>query len=82
MISGSVGLVNLDRFWEALEKAQRNEDVSIGMLKRTLTLESWLRHLTIQEILTNSPSTKSRDKPSSLESQEFPARAQPKGLAS
>ena len=52
------GIIDPDRFAEALQKARRNEEVPIESLKRTLTLESWLRHLTIQGVLTNSMSDK------------------------
>jgi asparagine synthase (glutamine-hydrolysing) len=51
---GSVRIIDPDRFVEALQKARCNEDVPIGSLKRTLTLESWLRHLATQGALTNS----------------------------
>ena len=61
MVSSSIGIVDPDRFAEALQKARRNEDVPIGSLKRTLTLESWLRHLTLQGVLTNSMSTERQE---------------------
>ncbi len=52
-IGSSAGIVDPNQFLEALRKAQRNEDVP-DVLRRTLTLESWLRHLTIRGVLTNS----------------------------
>jgi len=52
--SGTIGIVDPDRFAEALQKARCNEDVPVHSLNRTLSLESWLRHLTIQGVLTNS----------------------------
>jgi asparagine synthase (glutamine-hydrolysing) len=54
IVSSSIGIVDPDRFAEALQKARRNEDVPIGSLSRTLTLESWLRHLAARGLLTNS----------------------------
>jgi asparagine synthase (glutamine-hydrolysing) len=54
MVSSSLGIVDADRFWEALRKPRRNEEVSIESLKRTLMLESWLRHLAIQGVLTTT----------------------------
>jgi asparagine synthase (glutamine-hydrolysing) len=61
IVSSAIGIVDPDRFAEALQKARRNEDVPIGSLNRTLTLESWLRHLTLQGVLTNSVSTKRQE---------------------
>jgi asparagine synthase (glutamine-hydrolysing) len=80
--SSSVGIVDRDRFAEALLKARHNEDVPIGSLRRTLILESWLGHLTTQGILANSMSAKSGGHFLSLEATELQASAQPKSLAS
>jgi asparagine synthase (glutamine-hydrolysing) len=80
--SNFIGIVDRDRFVEALRQARRNGDVPIGSLNRTLTLESWLRHLTLQGVLTNSVSTKRQEYSSSLEAKELQSRAQPKSLAS
>jgi asparagine synthase (glutamine-hydrolysing) len=80
--SGAIGIVDSDRFAEALQKARRNEDIPIGSLNRTLTLESWLRHLTLQGVLTNSVSTKRQEHSASPEAKELQASAQPKSLAS
>ena len=73
--SGIIGIVDPDRFVEVLLKARRNEDVPMGSLNRTLTLESWLRHLTLQGVLTNSVSTKRQEYSSSLEARELQSRA-------
>ena len=82
IVSGAIGIVDSDRFAEALQKARRNEDVPIGSLNRTLTLESWLRHLTIQGVLTNSVSTKRQEYSSALEAKELQSPARRKSLAS
>ncbi len=82
IVSCAIGIVDPDRFAEALQKARRNEDVPFGSLKRTLTLESWLRHLTPQGVLTNSVSTKRQECSSSLEAKELQSPAQRKSLAS
>jgi hypothetical protein len=63
IVSGAIGIVDPDRFAEAMQKARRNEDVPIASLNRTLTLESWLRHLTLQGVLTNSVPTKDKNTP-------------------
>lgn len=57
-VCASIGIMDIARFLEALQKAAHAEEVSIENLKRTLTLEFWLRHLTIQGVLTNSTYTK------------------------
>ena len=54
MLTSPVGIIDPDRFWEAVQKAQRNEEVPMHILKRTLTLEAWLRHLAVHGVLTNS----------------------------
>jgi asparagine synthase (glutamine-hydrolysing) len=58
MASSSIGIIDQNRFVEALRNARDNEDVRVRILRHTLRLESWLRHLTIHGILTNSMSTK------------------------
>lgn len=73
MVSGSMGIVNPNRFLEALHKAGHNEEVLVEGLKRTLTLESWLRHLTNQGVLTNSMPTKRHRYSSTLGTKEVRA---------
>jgi asparagine synthase (glutamine-hydrolysing) len=53
-VGTSIGIIDPDRFSEALQKAHRSEEVHLDELKRTLTLESWLRHLTSLGVLQNS----------------------------
>jgi hypothetical protein len=64
-----------------LQKARRNEEMSIDSVKRTLFIESWLRHLTSQGVLNNSMTTKRQDDLSSIEAENLQATAQPKSLA-
>jgi asparagine synthase (glutamine-hydrolysing) len=45
MLSGSLGIVEPERIWEALQKVRRGEEVPIITLKRTLFLERWLKDL-------------------------------------
>ena len=83
IVGSSVGIIDPDRFAEALQKAQRNEDVSIGSLKRTLTLESWLRHLTTPRSPDELDANRERQGYSSTpETKELQAPAQPKSSAS
>jgi asparagine synthase (glutamine-hydrolysing) len=63
MVSSSIGIIDPVRFQEALQKARRHERVSIERLMRTLMIESWLRHLVVQGVLTNSTSTKKQEVP-------------------
>jgi asparagine synthase (glutamine-hydrolysing) len=82
IVSSAIGIVDSDRFAEALQKTRRNEDVPMGSLNRTLTLESWLRHLTLQGVLTNSASNKRQEYSSSLKAKELQSPARRKSLAS
>jgi len=70
IIGSSIGIIDPNRFWEALEKARLNEKVPIANLNFTLKLESWLRHLTIQGVLTDSMRTERQDCPLPVEAKE------------
>lgn len=77
MVGDSLGIVDRDRFLEALQKARRSEGAPLESLARTLTLEFWLRHLTRQGILKILESAKKQRHSSSLfKAHEFSARAQ------
>ena len=76
------GIVDQDRFLESLQKAQQNVEVPIESLKRTLVLESWLSHLAIHGVLTNSIATKAKHDSSSLDAKELKVPTQPQNLAS
>jgi len=80
IVSSSLGILNLNQFSEALEKARREEKVSVDSLKRALLLEAWLRHLVNHGVLTNSVGdvTRRAEYPLSLEAQELRAPIQPK----
>jgi asparagine synthase (glutamine-hydrolysing) len=80
-VSSSVGIVDENRFLEALEKARRKQDVPIGSLKRTLKLESWLRHVTRHGVLTYAVATERQPSPASLEGKELRQPVQPKSSA-
>jgi asparagine synthase (glutamine-hydrolysing) len=54
IIGGSIGIINPIRFLEELQKARQREVLDVSLLMRTLTLESWLRHLTVQGLLGNA----------------------------
>jgi asparagine synthase (glutamine-hydrolysing) len=59
MVGSSLRIIDLNGFLGALQKARSNEEVHLDSLKRTLTLELWLRHLSIHGVLENSTPTKS-----------------------
>jgi asparagine synthase (glutamine-hydrolysing) len=82
IVGSSVGIIHPGRFAKALQKACCNEDVPIESLKRTLTLEFWLRHLTIHGVLTSSVSTKRQEISSSPEAMELREPTRPESLAS
>lgn len=77
---GSLGIVDSPRLFEALQKAKRNEDVPIRILKRTLTLEFWLRHLSVHGVLACPQGDK---QPAlSIEAKELSVPAQTKSSVS
>ena len=82
IIGSSEGIIDPERFAEALQKARHNGDIPIGSLKRTLTLLSWLRHLAIHGILANSMLTTKQVYSAVVEAEELQAPTRPKGLAS
>jgi asparagine synthase (glutamine-hydrolysing) len=45
IVGSSLGIIDPNQLFEALQRARRNEECSIGLLRRTLMLEFWLRHL-------------------------------------
>jgi len=45
MLSSSLGIVDPERISEALQKVRRGEEVPIITLRRTLSLEGWLKDL-------------------------------------
>ena len=51
LVSSSLGIIDPDRFTEALQRVGRKEEASMHMLKRSLRLELWLRHLSSYQIL-------------------------------
>ncbi|HYY72954.1 MAG TPA: asparagine synthase-related protein [Candidatus Bathyarchaeia archaeon] len=73
MISAELRLIDLDRFQEALRKAERNEDVPTTSLMHTLTIEFWLRHLATHGVLSTSLPLGPQTHTSSLESAELRA---------
>jgi hypothetical protein len=66
MISSSIGIIDSTRLVEALHRARRGQYIPINILRRTLMLESWLRHLTVHKVLAGSISMKMNDGTSSL----------------
>jgi asparagine synthase (glutamine-hydrolysing) len=66
-LSSSLGVVDQYRFVQAIERAGRNEAVSLGHLRRTITFEAWLQHLARYGVSlaarSSDPGTRSASRP-------------------
>jgi len=82
LASSSAGIIDSNRFLEVLERARRNEDVPTRSLKRTVTLEFWLRHLATHRVFTNSMAPKRPHDSSTHEAQEIREPIKSKSFAS
>jgi asparagine synthase (glutamine-hydrolysing) len=82
MVSCLIGIVEPSRFLEELQKAPCNEEVLTKSLRGTLRLESWLRHVRIQGVLTDSFPTTRQHHSSNTAIKELHSATQPKGSAS
>lgn len=53
LVGSWLGIIDADRFSEVLQKVSREDETSsfLHMLKRTLWLEFWLRHLASHQVL-------------------------------
>jgi len=58
LLSSSIGIVDENQFFKTLEKLKGNEATPVGDPYRTLTLESWLRHLALHGVLAVSSSAR------------------------
>jgi asparagine synthase (glutamine-hydrolysing) len=67
VVGGCMRFIDSRRFLKALQKVRDNERGPIESLKRTVTLESWLRHLTFQGVVANAVSTEKQQCSSSYE---------------
>jgi len=52
LVGSWLGIIDHGGFSEALQKVSRKEEASLHMLKRTLRLEFWLRHLASHQVLS------------------------------
>jgi len=75
IVCASLGIIDPNRYCETLQKGGGGKEISIDSLSRTLTLESWLRHLTIQRVLTTSMAANRRTYSRHSERSEEPFRA-------
>jgi asparagine synthase (glutamine-hydrolysing) len=82
LVSTFIGIVDPNRFLDVLQEAHRLEEVPLKSLKRTLTIESWLRHLRIQGILTNATTIKKVCDSESFADKELRSSAQSNSSAS
>ena len=60
MLSSSLGIVDSEHIYAALQKARRGEEVSMVALRRTLCLEGWLKDLRRSGIINLDPTLKSK----------------------
>jgi len=58
MLSSSLGIVDSERLYVALQKARRGEELPMVILNRTLCLEGWLRDLRALGIVNLGPTRK------------------------
>jgi len=82
LICSLLEIVDANQFWEALRKACHLEEVPTESFKRTLFLESWLRHLATLGVLTMPSVPTRRLEYSSHETKDIPATARPDSSAS
>jgi hypothetical protein len=82
ILTSSIGIVDLNRFMVALQKATRNEETSVKWPMQILTLELWLRNLTIQGVLPNTVPPKSQECSSSSEGEHHQVQSQAKSSVS
>jgi hypothetical protein len=45
MVSGSLGIIDMDALWGSIEKAKNGHEIPIVFLARTLAVECWLQSL-------------------------------------
>ncbi len=56
MVSSFLGIVEAEKFFEALQKARHGKEVSVVMLMRTLGIENWLQKLKDSKLLNGTAS--------------------------
>lgn len=78
-VSAFTQIIDTSRFSEVLQSAQQNREVFAEDLRRTLTLQSWLCHLTMHGMLLDSAEGRTRP---SLLGADNPAKNVSQSLAS
>jgi hypothetical protein len=73
IISSSLGIVDPNLFLQALKKARFKKEVSADSLRCTLILESWLRQLAIQGVLTMTSLPRKDQGYSPVQAKELPS---------
>lgn len=61
IVSDSIGIIDSNCFLAEMQKTWDNDEVLTHILKRTLGLEAWLRHLTVQGVLKHSIPTRNKN---------------------
>ncbi len=81
MISSSLGLVNKEKFLEAMANADRGQEMPIVILLRTLAIEIWLREIDSRKVLRGRGQETARN-PATLNAQHAPHQGEIKSSAS
>jgi asparagine synthase (glutamine-hydrolysing) len=64
MVMCSLGIIDPQKFHEALEKARQGQEIAVGTLMRTVSIELWLKNLTASRILVGSRNNRNNSAPS------------------
>jgi len=75
IVCSSLEIIDSHQFSEVSHRASHNEDVPLRILRRILTIEFWLRHLTVYGVLAKSMSTTRQGSSLALDAKEFSARS-------
>jgi asparagine synthase (glutamine-hydrolysing) len=71
IVSAHIGIVDPNRFLDAMKAARNNPEVPGSALISTLTLEFWLRHLITHRVLSHSDAVTGQDCTSVLRAKEL-----------
>jgi asparagine synthase (glutamine-hydrolysing) len=78
MVCADLGIIDVPKFREALQKARGNEPVHSAGLTQILTIESWLRHLTVHGVLPAPWPAQTHTRPARLKARELHVPLGPK----
>jgi asparagine synthase (glutamine-hydrolysing) len=82
MVSSSLRIINPDLFLGAQQKARCSQEGPVRILRCAMTLEAWLRHLTIHGVLTTGAVTMRRRHAWSLKAEKLETASRSESSAS